>query len=98
MVVDHFSEMTYFIPYHKIDYASNVPRLFFRDVVRLHGLLRTIVSDRDTKFLNHFWRTLWSRLRTKLTFSTTCHLKTNGQTKVVNRSLSTFLRAILKGN
>jgi transposase InsO family protein len=98
VVIDCFSKMAYFIPYHKTDNALHVADLFFNEVVRLHGVPNTIVSHRDAKFLSHFWRTLWYKLGTKLLFSTTCHPQTDGQMEVVNHTLSTILRAVLKDN
>jgi len=88
--------MAHFIPCNKSDNASHTANLFFRDIVRLHGMPRTIVFDCDVMFVSYFWKTLWTKLRTKLLFSTTCHPQTDGQTEVVNHTLSMLLRTIVK--
>jgi hypothetical protein len=98
VVVDRFSKMAHFIPCHKSDNVSHVVDLFFTEIIRLYGVPTTIVSDKDAKFLSYFWRTLWLNLGTKLLFSTICHPQTDGQTEVVNHTLSTMLQTILKSN
>ena len=53
--------------------------LYIREIVQLHGVLVSIVSDRDPRFTTHFWKSFQKALGTQLTMSTTFYSQTNGQ-------------------
>jgi hypothetical protein len=96
VVVDKFSKI---IPCQKKKKKKNdstgIANLFFREVVRLHGFPRSIVSDRDTKSVGHFWRTLWKRMGTNLSFSSAKHPQIDGKTEEVNKSIGNLLRSLV---
>jgi hypothetical protein len=73
VVVDIFSKMAPFIPCQKTSDATDIEFFFFKEIVRLHGLPRSIVSDRDIQFVGHFWRTLWKKMGTILSFNLAYH-------------------------
>jgi len=54
MVVDRFFKMELFIPCHKTDNAIYISKLYFKEIIRLHRVPKTIISNRDSKFLFHF--------------------------------------------
>lgn len=92
-VVECFSKMAHFIPFKKTMDATFV-NLYFNEVVKHHGVPESIVSDRDTKFLSHFWRCLWKRIGTSLLYSSAYHPQIDGQTKVVNCTLGHLLKGL----
>ena len=87
LVVDCYSKMAHFILCSKTLDDVYITKLFFKEVVCLHGLLKTIVSDWDVKFMSYFWRTLWRMLNMQLMFSS-FHLQIDGQREAINRSSS----------
>ena len=58
VVDDCFFEMAYFLPCFKTSDASKIAKLYFDEFVKLYGLPKTIVFDRDVRFMSYFWKTL----------------------------------------
>jgi hypothetical protein len=66
--------------------------MFFREVFRLHGIPKTIVSDRYSQFMSMFWQELLRLFGTSLTPSTSYHPQMDGQTEIVNKWVKGYLR------
>ena len=78
VIVDRFTKWAYMFPVEETIDAPRTAKLFFDRVFTRHGVPKTIVSDRDTRFLSHFWQTLWELMGTKLQMSTAYHPQTDG--------------------
>jgi hypothetical protein len=93
-VVDRFSKYAHFIALGHPYTAASVARAFFTGIVRLHGFPSSIVSDRDPVFTGHVWRDLFQLAGVKLCLSTAFHPQTDGQSEVVNKVISMYLRCV----
>ena len=87
VVVDRFTKYAHFLPLKHPFTASQVAKLLLDSVVKLHGIPKTMVSDRDRVFLSSVWQDLFTQLGTKLLHSTAYHPQTDGQTERVNQCL-----------
>ncbi|KAK2397880.1 hypothetical protein QL285_059409 [Trifolium repens] len=93
VIVDRLTKSAHFLPVRTTDTAAKLTDVYIAEIVRLHGIPSSIVSDRDPKFTSHFWRTLHEALGTKLRLSSAYHPQTDGQTERTNQSLEDLLRA-----
>lgn len=66
---------------------------YIKEVLSLHGVPQDIISDRDSRFLSHFWQRLHEALGSKLKFNTAYNPATNGQTERTIQTLEDMLRA-----
>jgi hypothetical protein len=93
VIIDHLTKVAHFIPVKTTFGGATLARIYLKEIVRLHGIPRKIVSDRGTQFTSKFWMSLQQAMDTKLDFSTAYHPQSDGQTERVNKVLEDLLRA-----
>ncbi|CAA7038420.1 unnamed protein product [Microthlaspi erraticum] len=92
VIVDRLTKSAHFLAIKKTDGAAVLARKFVREIVRLHGVPASIVSDRDPRFTSEFWRAFQAEMGTKVHLSTAYHPQTDGQSERTIQTLEDLLR------
>jgi hypothetical protein len=96
VIVDRLTKYTHLIPMKHPYTAHSIAQLFLDNVVKLHGLPASVVSDRDTIFISRFWKELFKLYRVNLHLTTAYHPQSDGQTKRVNQCVEMYLRCAMQ--
>ena len=92
-MVDRLTKSAHFLPV-RTDYSlDKMIELYIKEIVRLHGIPISIISDRDPRFTSRVWGKLEEALGTRLNFSTTFHPQSDGQSERVIQVLEDMLRS-----
>ena len=93
VVVDRLTKSAHFLAIQKTDGVDQIVRKYIDEIVRLHGVPASIVSDRDPRFTSYFWRAFQKALGTRVNMSTAYHPQTDGQSERTIQTLEDMLRA-----
>jgi hypothetical protein len=95
VVVDQLTKSDLFLPMKMTDSMDKLAKLYVNEVIRLHGVPVSIISDRDPRFTSRLWPSLQQAIGTKLNLSTTFHPQTDGQSERTIQTLEDLLRSCL---
>ena len=93
VIVDRFTKMTIYLPCRKDIDSPELARLFFENVICMHGIPEHIITDRGTQFTSRFWSRVCSHMTINHRLSTAFHPQTDGQTERQNQVMEQYLRA-----
>ena len=77
VIVDRLTKSAHFLPVKKTSTLEKLEEVYVKEIVRLHGVTKSIISDHDTRFTSHFWKCIQEALGTKLKYSTMFHPQTD---------------------
>ena len=92
VVADKLTKETHFIPVKTTHKETHIADIYMKEIARLHGIPKDIVSYMDSKFNSNFWKGLFEGFGTSLNMSTTYHPQTDGQAKIINQVIEDMLR------
>ena len=101
VIVDRLTKSAHFLAVWMTFTLEELCRVYIHEIVWLHGVLVSIVSDRDPRFMTHFWKSFQKAMGTQLTISTVFHPQEDGQSEMTIQVLEDMLRACvldLKGS
>ena len=93
VIVDRLTKSAHFLPIKETDKMEKLTRVYIKEIVRMHGVPKSIISDRDSRFTSRFWQTLQKSLGTRLDMSTAYHPQTDGQSERTIQTLEDMLQA-----
>lgn len=95
VVIDRFTKFGHFLPLIHPYSTKDIATVFFEQIHKLHGLLITIVSDRDVIVMSAFWCQLFKLLGPQLHHSSAYHPQTDGQMERLNQCIENYLRCMI---
>jgi transposase InsO family protein len=90
--------MVHLIPVHTQMMAFKLSWIYRCEIVHLHGLPSSIVSDRDSKFTSKWWRELHKILGTRLLMLMLSHPQTDGQTECANQNVGQIFHTVVRAD
>ncbi|GKB98676.1 putative reverse transcriptase domain-containing protein [Tanacetum coccineum] len=93
VIVDRLTKSAHFLPMKETDSTEKLTRLYMKEIVARHGILVSIISDRDSHFTSRVWQSLHKALGTQLNRSIAYHPQTDGQSERTIQTLEDMLRA-----
>ncbi|KAI3682698.1 hypothetical protein L1987_82867 [Smallanthus sonchifolius] len=93
VIIDRLTRSAHLLPIREDYRVEKLARIYIDKIVSRHGVPLNIISDRDARFISHFWQSLQTALGTRLDLSTAYHPQTDGQTKRTIQTLEDMLRA-----